>query len=89
MNEFRFFARRELWVFAVVSVLAALSFLGSVLLAFADDGRTPWFRAEDPAAGLVADCAGHRVSSERHRCVRQLAAAAASQSSAALALVAK
>lgn len=89
MSDFRFFGRKELWLFALVSVLAALSFLGSVLLAFADDGRTPWFSAGAPAASSAAHCADRLASSERHRCLRKVATAATGPARPALAMATK
>lgn len=57
MNDFRFFTRKDVWLFIAVAALAMLSFLGSVLLAFADGGRTPWFRDDAQGAALQPSCA--------------------------------
>lgn len=65
---------------AVVAAVATVSILGAVLLAFADDGATPWFGVDTQVAALLAHCEAIDETAARHTCLREVAVAAAAPS---------
>lgn len=85
MKDFEFNSFKEQLVVAAIAALATLCFLGSVLLVFDDDGRTPWFRADTHLAALLQRCDSQPTSSTRHQCLREVAAVADGQQRLALA----
>lgn len=62
---------------AVVAAVAAVSLLSAVLLAFVDDGATPWFAVDTHQAALLVRCEAMPASTARHHCLREVAAASA------------
>lgn len=73
---------RQRCVILLVACVTALSVMSAVLLAFVDDGRTPWFNADSDLARVAQRCDAEARSSRRHACLREVAQDAAQQASA-------
>lgn len=85
MNGFPILDRRERRIVAATSLVATAAVIGAVWLAFADDGRTPWFQADSRMAAQLVRCEALPADNRRHRCLREVAAVAAEQTRAQVA----
>ena len=86
MKSFQILNRRQKSGLAVLSTVASASVLAAALSTFVDDASTPWFKADSHAAALLVRCAAMDADSQRHACIRQVAAVASAPAGAALAV---
>jgi hypothetical protein len=64
-------------------IVGGSAVIACALLVFLEDGRTPWVAADSDYAAWVARCQEQTNSGDRHRCVRQIAAIAATPGASA------
>lgn len=83
MQAFNIMSTKERWAAGLVATVASFSVLACALVVFVEDGRTPWISADSDYAATVERCQEQRDSSDRHRCVRQIAAIAATPGASA------
>ena len=83
MQSFNIMSSRERWTAALVGTVAGSSVLACALLVFMEDSQTPWISEDSAYASSVERCHDERSSSDRHRCVRQIAAIAATPGASA------
>ncbi|MEO7855157.1 MAG: hypothetical protein ABIR94_23335 [Rubrivivax sp.] len=86
MNAFQILNRRESGSVAGASVVVTAAVIAAVVLAFAEDARTPWFNADTHMAAQLVRCEALRVDSRRHQCLSEVAAIADEQARAPVAL---
>jgi hypothetical protein len=86
MRTFQILTRRERSAVLVVASVASFAMMSAALLPFIDDGKTPWFDASSDLAMAAQRCDVAANSSSRHECLREVAQAAARQSSSPLLL---
>lgn len=77
MQPFQILTSRERHAVLVVACVASLAVMSATLLPFAHDGTTPWFGANSELATAAQRCCVATHSSRRHKCLRELAEAAA------------
>lgn len=85
MNSFRLLEPRERAGLALFTAVASASVAAAVLGVFADDGRTPWFKADTLLAAQLVRCEAMPADSRRHDCLREVAALADAPSGQAVA----
>jgi hypothetical protein len=73
MSQFKAAASRHRLAALAVAVAVSGSLLSSVLLVFADAGRTPCFAPTSQYADAAAACARSTAVKKRDRCLRALA----------------
>ena len=82
MKSFQFLSPGERCASMFAAFVVSLAVLSATLLSFAGDGDTPWFAAGSDLAVAAQRCDAATQSSQRHRCLREVALAAARQASA-------
>lgn len=84
---FTLLGRGERRAVAAAGLAAGLAVAAAALLPFLEAGATPWLAAEGRYAQQAARCAASAGAGSRHRCLRAVAAAAASAPRQVLAAV--
>jgi hypothetical protein len=69
--DYRPLSRRARLLAAATAVVGSLATLAAVLIAFHDDGTTPWVGADQ--AALVAHCEPTSSATQRHECLQAAA----------------
>ena len=77
MQPFTIMSSKERLAAGLVATVASSSVLACAVLVFLEDSRTPWVSQDSDYAATVERCQDQQASSDRHRCVRQIAAMAA------------
>jgi hypothetical protein len=76
MPPLKTLSRRDRLAIAAAALVASLSVTATVVLAFAGDEAAEWFVGDSALARVAQRCDQPRMSStERHRCLREVAAA--------------
>ena len=83
MKSFQLLSPGERYASMFAAFVVSLAVLSATVLSFASDGNTPWFAAgSELAAEAAQHCDAATQSSQRHRCLREVAQASARQASA-------
>ncbi|RZU02003.1 hypothetical protein [Rivibacter subsaxonicus] len=76
MKAFEMLSSSERWAGGLMAAVASAAVLSCAVLLFAEDGRTPWLSEGSAYAPAAQSCQQERSGAQRHRCVREVVAAA-------------